>query len=276
MTDTITLHAYQFIVDDVFPDKPFFTDFHKKLQGKNGKNSLKTSSGETIAFIERNYQEDDKFIYLNFSLGSDLEYKETVIDTLKGNIEKPNPKKKFEIEPVDNAYIFYSFIHNEMLISSKSKTKIESLLKYYYKDSKFVFKRVIHDFDKFVSGLKELSEIRLVLKENSIFSNASDYTGLMNDIYGFDDPSSFELKALFKKRKFFDKDRKKLEKLKEKADKNNVNSLIIVGNDADDIERKFRTDKYYSVIKIEVSQSDNQTQISNKVLLDIRKKYNIF
>lgn len=274
MLEVVTLHVYQIIVNDTYPSKVFFDEFLSKLKDGSGSNSLKAENGETIAFINREYISDERFFYMNFGLGTDSDYQKTVIDTEHGNVERENPKKKTQIEPVENVYIFYSYLNCELIISSRSKSNFEVLLKHYLSSKKIVLKRLIHDFETFISGLKELSEIRITVKENSLFSSSNNYSEFVNDLYGLD-AEQFEIKALFKNRKFLAKEKKIIKELKRRIDNHDFKSLVIVGSDSEETERRFSTDKFYTTIKVEVNKNDESKVNSQKVLQSIRKRYNI-
>ncbi len=268
----ITFSAYQMIVDNKLPNKKFFSDLRNEIDSHSGRNSMKSPNGDIHAYVKKDLLFENDYFYLNFKIGSNGNYEPFVIDTVNDNTQKPNPKKSEEIEPNEESYIFYDFKKEIIYISSSSKSAFEKLLHFYFLDKIIVIKKLFKSYDEFIKGLRELVEIRLTTYDNNVFANVSGYTGLMKDIYGFDDPDSFELKALFNKKVLKEKDFNLLNKIKQRFDEHEFEKFVVVGNDVDEIERRFSADRFQEKFQIEVKdEGKNREIIINEILRKIRK-----
>ena len=241
--------SYSLIVDEQYPSVALLKSIADQKKRRLGSNDL-------------NYQynirfEEDRFLLLAVDV-DDGKYSETVYDT-ESEMEKENPRKRYELEYADQFFACYDAQAHELYLSStQRKAAIKLLFGEHIGPKQKVFIRErLSSVEEFAEAVQSIRRVKYTQTRNLVNIHPD---GLFSQGYnplGLEIPdkliSTLEYDSGIHAGTVIDK----LRNLFRRGESKEIESLEILGVDDEGFERQFTLEKVIKNIPITIEQDED-------------------
>lgn len=220
---------------------------------------------------------EDRFLWIYAKFGETLPYSNEVFDAEQEQIVS-NPRNKTQAELNKQIFSLYDFQSSTLFLRNEnSKTFLEK----YFKETlekDFVIKAFFKNPQEFMESIAKIQKITFTSKRNVITSQVKLFDKIEN-IFGLGQPERFYIRMDYQGRKKTDEMIEFFQELKEKKDNLEIESLVVIGEDDNNVKSMFNIENYIQIAKIDASKNENgmydENVIKNNLILKIKENENV-
>lgn len=252
--------SYTLIVDEECPTLEIIKQIHK--QGKR-----RIPFGDCVYEIQTEIKED-RFFLISVDY-DDLKYRDTVYN-LETKSERKNPKKRTEIEFKQQLFACYDLQKTELYISNPQKKCAVRILfnEVLGTQVKTTIRERISNVDEFAAVVKAITKVKYTQTHNLVNQYPDSIFAQRYDPLGLEVPdrhiSTLEYKYKADATPFIGR----LKELIGKQSTKEIESIEIIGEDAEGFEQLFSLDKIVKSVSIDIdADSDGRFDSDNVFFL---------
>jgi hypothetical protein len=199
---------------------------------------------ENNTFYKSYTELNDEYFWLVSEYGKPNPHRENWVD-IETHKEEKNKRKGTQVELTHQSFLFYSFESKLLYLSNSKHINLMSKILSEKSGNIFFAKRLIVDFDKFITIIESVNKIKFT-GFNNLFSVDSKQFKALEALTGTSAPETFTLEATYKQSAI----KEFLKFLHLSKQEHKIEKLVICGLDESGLETIYNVDSFTNQIFI--------------------------
>jgi len=245
----------------VVPDKTLFNSLNNKFEHR-----------DNDSFYYGTLECMDNYLWICVEYGRAQPRRNDVVNIETGT-PSINQRQSNQTELLNQSFFFYLFNNTTAYLSNSKHQNLYQQILNKLCSTNFVIKRLIINYEDFISSIKELSSISFTA-HNDLFGSDGVRVRALTDLTGTSSPATFKLTASYSL-KLDDSIKHFLNQLKSEQNECKLSQLVVSGIDENKLETFYNADTFTNKVPIYATRTSEGVFDSDAVLQRIKSELSI-